>query len=144
MASKEIDAKSLPIATALTMPHAPKIQPPALNLAFVRPDFKATSVRNVPPMKFVSMVANALPINMGISDAIVHQDFMDLYANIAYAIHLDLAKMGARALLLKGDPNANVRLITKDLIAALMFVMIFVYMEDLQQVKKMFHFLVIF
>merc|ERR1719282_1462827 len=62
-------------------------------------------------MKFVSMVANALPINMGISDAIVHQDFMDLYANIAYAIHLDLAKMGA-----------------------LMFVMIFAYMEDLQQV----------
>ena len=135
MASKEIDAKSLPIATALTMPHAPKIQPPALNLAFVLPDFKARSVKNVPPMKFVSTRANALLINMGISDAIVHQDFMDLYANIAYAIHLDLAKMGALALLLKGGRSANVLLITKDLIAVLMFVMIIAYMEDLQQVK---------
>ena len=74
-------------------------------------------------------------INMGISDAIVHQDFMDLYANIAYAIHLDLAKMGALALLLKGGRSANVLLITKDLIAALTFVMIIAYMEDLQQVK---------
>ena len=145
MASKEIDAKSLPIATALTMPHAPKIQPPALNLAFVLPDFKARSVKNVPPMKFVSTRANALHgKGMINSDAIVHQDFMDLYANIAYAIHLDLAKMGALALLLKGGRSANVLLITKDLIVALTFVMIIAYMEDLQQVKKIFHFLVIF